>query len=162
MDTYYIYGLFNEKYPHTYIGYTTDINVRLSLHKSSAKTKNYKVYKYIRETGGWNDDWKMEVLETHECSKKFAIERERYYKELMGDLNERMPGRTDEEWRENNKEKRAEYDKNWRENNPEKMKAKIARDKLNIFTCECGSNLRWVDRVKHYETKKHLAYKNKD
>jgi predicted GIY-YIG superfamily endonuclease len=145
---YHIYGLFNEDHPHTYIGHTKNINARLYSHRNKAKTKNSKVYKCMREVGG---DWKMEVLETHECTKKYAKEREKFYKELMGDLNSEVPGGTREEWKKNN---------------PEKVKAKWKRSnvkcKLNRYTCECGSNLRWSDRLRHEKSKSHLAYKNKD
>ena len=145
---YHIYGLYNEDYPHTYIGYTEDLTARLSKHKFMAKTANSKVYKYMREVQG---DWKLEVLETHECSKKYAKERERYYKELMGDLNTEVPGRTHKEWREDNPEKfRKEMDR------------KYARQKLNRYTCECGSNLRWADKARHEKTKSHIAYETQN
>ena len=174
MTIYHIYGIYNEDYPHTYIGYTKDIEERLKAHRQCAKTKNYKVYKYMREVQG---KWKMEVLETHECSKKFAKERERYYKELMGDLNVKTPGRTKAEyyldnreikmeesrnWRENNRERHREQARNWCKNNQERVKANNDRQKLNRYTCACGSNLRWSDRLRHYRSDKHIAYKNKD
>jgi len=191
MVLYYIYGIFNEDYPGTYIGHTKDLEQRLKDHKKRAKTKNFKVYKTMREIGG---QWKMEVLETHECSKKYAKERERFYIELIGDLNKQTPNRTDEEyrednkeriaecskiwyennkersaethkiWYEKNKEKRAETNKTWKKNNPEKAKEywtkKNEKNKLNRYTCECGSNLRNADWKRHEKSKKHLAYKN--
>ena len=159
MTIYHIYGLFNEEHTGTYIGHTKDLAKRLSVHKNDAKTRNSKVYKYMREVQG---EWKIEVLETHECSKKYAIERERYYKELMGDLNTEVPGRTHAEYHLDNKEKYVKNTKTWRENNPEKVKAKYAKNKLNRFTCECGVNLRYSDKSKHEKTKKHVAYKNKE
>jgi len=162
MVLYYIYGLFNEDYPHTYIGHTKNLERRLADHKCCAKTKNSKIYKTMREVGG---EWKMEVLECHECNKKYAKKIERYYIELMGDLNKEVPGRTLEEWKEDNRERRLENDKIWYKNNPEKVKAKIERmcvkHKLNRFTCQCGStNIRTADRPKHEKTAKHTAYEN--
>ena len=171
---YHIYGLFNEDYPRTYIGHTKDIEQRLKNHKKDAKKLNNKLYKYMREVGG---EWKLEVLETHECSKKYAVERERYYKGLMGDLNTTVPGRTKAEyyldnreikmeesrnWRENNRERHREQSRNWCKNNQDRVKEKNDKHKLDRFTCECGTNLRWADRRRHEESKKHLAYKNKD
>ena len=127
---YHIYGLYNEDYPHTYIGYTKDLVKRLNKHKSDAKISNSKVYKFMREVQG---EWKLEVLETHECTKKYSIERERYYKELMGDLNTDVPGRTTKEWREDNKERVSETHKIWLEDNPEYNKTwyKKNKDKVN-------------------------------
>jgi predicted GIY-YIG superfamily endonuclease len=160
---YHVYGLFNEKHTGTYIGYTKDLTERLYSHRKRARTSNTKVYRRMREVGG---DWKMEVLETHECSKKYAKERERYYKELMGDLNEITPGREPPEYYLDNKEKYAEYGRNWRKNNPEKAKAKEQRAndkcKLNRYTCKCGVNLRWSDRHRHEKTKSHIAYETQN
>ena len=137
---YHIYGLFNEDYPRTYIGHTKDIEQRLKNHKKDAKKLNNKLYKYMREVGG---EWKLEVLETHECSKKYAVEESR-------------------NWRENNRERHREQSRNWCKNNQDRVKEKNDKHKLDRFTCECGTNLRWADRRRHEESKKHLAYKNKD
>ena len=113
----------------------------------------------MREVQG---EWKLEVLETHECTKKYAKERERYYKDLMGDLNERTPGREKPEYYLDNKKKYSDYDKNWRENNPERVKARYDRRKLNRYTCECGVNLRSDGKVVHYKTKSHIAYETQN
>tara|TARA_R110000822_G_scaffold37119_3_gene104095 strand:+ start:371 stop:868 length:498 start_codon:yes stop_codon:yes gene_type:complete len=160
---YHIYGLFNEEHTGTYIGYTKDLQQRLNSHKKRARRSNTKVYRRMREVQG---EWKLEVLETHECTKKQAKERERYYKELMGDLNEITPGREPPEYYLDNKEKYAEYGRNWRKNNPEKEKAKEQRAnvkrRLNRYTCECGSNLRCADRPRHEKSAKHIAYETQN
>jgi predicted GIY-YIG superfamily endonuclease len=148
MTIYHIYGLYNEEHTGTYIGHTKDLEERLRGHKKIAMTSNRKVYKYMREVGG---EWQMHVLETHECTKKYAIERERYYKDLVGDLNTEVPGR-----------EKPEYDKTWYKNNPEKVKAKNDKRKLERYTCQCGSNLRWSDRRQHEKSAKHIAYETQN
>jgi len=158
---YYIYALFNKNFPGTYIGHTKNLKVRLENHKFRAKTRNSKVYKYIRETGGI---WKMEVLEWHECDKQYAKERERYYIELMGDLNTEIPGREKPEYYLDNKERFASNNKKWHKNNPEKVKEhwtkQNEKNKLDRYTCECGSSLRKADKNRHEKTAKHTAYEN--
>jgi len=55
-----------------YIGSTEDINDRMSKHKYSCNNikhckYNYKVYKYIRDNGGWNE-WKYEIIDEVEVA----------------------------------------------------------------------------------------------
>ena len=55
-----------------YIGSTEDINDRMSKHKHSCNNlnsykSNYKVYKYIRENGGW-DEWTYEIIDEVEVA----------------------------------------------------------------------------------------------
>jgi len=55
-----------------YIGSTEDINDRMSKHKHSCnnikyRKYNYKVYKYIRDNGGWGE-WKYEVVDEVEVA----------------------------------------------------------------------------------------------
>ena len=44
-----------------YIGSTEDFNRRKIEHKYRCKTKDFKLYKYIRENGGWSS-WNMEII----------------------------------------------------------------------------------------------------
>ena len=51
-----------------YIGSTQDLNSRHAGHmrncnNSSTREHNYKLYKHIRENGGW-DSWNFEIIET--------------------------------------------------------------------------------------------------
>ena len=55
-----------------YIGSTEDIKDRMSKHKHSCNNikshkNNYKVYKYIRDNGGW-DEWKYEIIDEVEVA----------------------------------------------------------------------------------------------
>ena len=77
-----------------YIGSTTNFIKRKNMHKynctnENSKRNNLKIYKTVRESGGWKN-WKMIQMEEYECNnKQQAEEREEYWrKELKAELNE--------------------------------------------------------------------------
>jgi len=76
---------------------------RIKGHKYSCNTPhnkkyNIKVYKFIRENGGW-DNWEMIEIEKYPCKDKPTLEkRERYWIEKFKSfLNSRIPSQTEEE-----------------------------------------------------------------
>ena len=113
---------------HIYVGHTTNWNKRQNNHRSNCYNQNgtkynLKLYKNIRENGGWHD-WLMIWVEDYPCnSEPEAKARERYwYKELRANLNSLEPGRTNKEWYIDNRGKKAEQQKNNYENNKEAIK----------------------------------------
>jgi len=70
-----------------YIGSTTKFSSRKSHHKKSVvnkskKSYHRKLYRYIRENGGW-DKFVMEPIETFECETKGeGLLREQYFIDL--------------------------------------------------------------------------------
>jgi hypothetical protein len=93
-----------------YVGHTTDFTKRKNAHKTNcnnANSKHYnlKVYKIIRENGGWVN-WSMIEIEKFECTDaNEAKARERYYLELLNaQLNSSIPGRSQKEYFEANKD----------------------------------------------------------
>ena len=117
----------------TYIGHTTCYYQRYRLHKSNctndkAKSYNYKIYKIIRENGGW-DNWDMVIVENYPCNNiTEAKERERYWIETLGcNLNMRTPSR-----------KRPER--------------KI------FFNCDCGGTYSNYNKNIHFKSNKHTKY----
>ena len=67
-----------------YIGTTTNKSVRKYQHKRRCndpedKGYNWKVYKYIRKTGGF-DNWKMVIIENFPCKNEEELnKRENYW-----------------------------------------------------------------------------------
>ena len=126
-----------------YVGHTTQFTKRKCVHKSNCTNKNvvsynFKVYKTIRDNGGW-ENWSMIEIEKYNCKDgNEASSRERYwYETLNANLNNHCPNRTVKEYRvqyqdinkdyykdyyENNKEKKREYYKLYNEKNKEKLK----------------------------------------
>ena len=92
-----------------YIGSTRDEQKRINKHKYACNNENYKrynfkVYKFIRENGRW-DNWIFEVIEEYPCENKIElVEREQYYYDLLNPLlNMVRPHVSEEEIKECNK-----------------------------------------------------------
>jgi len=100
-----------------YIGSTEDIKCRMSTHKIrcnniKSRNYNYKVYKYIRDNGGWNE-WKYEIIDEVEVALREdagIYEGEYIIKyDAINKLNNRVAGRTYKEYYVQNIEKIKEY-----------------------------------------------------
>jgi hypothetical protein len=145
-----------------YIGHTTNFIERRRAHKKCCinaiyKAYNTKVYKCIRENGGW-ENWSMIIISEQECNDKSEackIERQ-YIEQYNATLNNNIPSRTVKEYREANKDKSKEYYqsnkdkiKEYRENNKEKINELIKK-------------YRDVNRSKINEKKKLYYENNKD
>ena len=118
-----------------YVGSTADFNKRKSSHKSDCNNQNgekynYKVYKTIRENGGWSNFKMIEIAKQEQITLRQAEYIEEQYRvELNADMNDRRCFLTEEErkeydknWYEKNKAKSVAKSKKWRENNPEYIK----------------------------------------
>jgi hypothetical protein len=62
-----------------YIGHTTNFVQRKSGHKqscNSSKSANHdcKLYKFIRDNGGW-DNWRMDIIAYHECNDHYEARK---------------------------------------------------------------------------------------
>ena len=144
-----------------YVGSTTNFRERKTGHKSrcnNEKNKSYnsKVYKFIRENGGWFN-WNMIELEKvncNDCKTLHKIERN-YIEKLGASLNIQTPSRTkrqyDKEYRKDNKGKIKEYKKEYYEKNKEYHK----ENRNLIITCICGCEIKQSKKARHFKTKKH-------
>lgn len=112
-----------------YIGHTTNLRNRKSHHKTNCnningKGYNRKVYKIIRDNGGF-DNWKFAVLEEAELENKLQAEKleRKWIEEIKPICNYQLPA---EYFKENQKE----YKKLWYEKNKEIVleKAKVNYD----------------------------------
>ena len=165
-----------------YRGKTGDWKKRKDRHKSSLYNindpkYNIKVYKWIRENGGW-DGCSFIILETDLTEEEACIKEGEYIRAIPEDirLNIQIPGstrvETDKIWYQKNKEKILETCRLYRENNKEKIKAyakksyeknkeKIkARQALKIECPEC-KKMRSKRHMKNHYIKMHpLLYFN--
>ena len=170
-----------------YIGSTTKklLSQRMATHR-----QNYKNWK-LDKTGKCMsfdlfdkygvENCKITLLENVNANSKDELHsREAFYIRTTSCVNKFIPLRTDEEWREDNKEtlkeKRKEYNENnkdhiaelqhnWRINNMEYVKSQYneTKDKTNAIkrekvNCLCGSVFSYGDKSKHLKTLKHLKY----
>ena len=63
-----VYQLYNNFDNYIYIGSSrSPLYKRLYQHKSLSKKNNYFVYKYINETGGW-DNWRILLIKEYNVS----------------------------------------------------------------------------------------------
>ena len=93
-----------------YVGHTTNFTKRKCQHKSATNYENgtkynLKIYKTIRDNGGF-ENWSMIEIEKYPCNDlQEAINRERYYYELLNaKLNTVIPARNIQEYYKDNKE----------------------------------------------------------
>ena len=80
-----------------YIGHTTNFVQRKYSHKRSCISEknanhNLKVYKCIRDNGGWNN-WKMDIIGFHECYDHYEARKieQKYFESLNATLNSIEP-----------------------------------------------------------------------
>jgi hypothetical protein len=123
-----------------YVGHTTNFVQRKHSHKracnkSSDQCHNLKVYKTIRERGGW-DNWNMEIIGFKNCkdhSEACAVEQE-YFNSYEASLNSILAKKSTIE------------------------RLPIAKEKLNLYCeickikCSCTKSFE-----RHQKTKKHLS-----
>jgi len=125
-----------------YIGHTTCYYQRYRLHKSNcnnetSKSYNSKIYKIIRENGGW-ENWNMIIIEKYPCNNiNEARDRERFWIEKeCSTLNVSIPNRSKKEYdqiyRIIHREEISEKSKEYRENNKDKIKQYIECNKEKI------------------------------
>ena len=75
-----------------YVGHTTNFFVRKYQHKISCKKSEVKIYKTIRNNGGW-DNWNMVEISKYNCkdSIEARIMEQKHYEELNASLNSCPP-----------------------------------------------------------------------
>ena len=156
-----------------YIGSTTDFTRRKYSHKSrcnnaNAKYYNLKVYKMIRDNGGF-DNFNIIVIKEYPCNNKREAEAEedKVMREMKANMNairpyvsreERLEQKRDYQhhYRLDNKDKIKEEQKHYRLEN----KDKTAEHKKQKITCECGCVLTKNHLARHRLTKKHQDFVN--
>lgn len=143
-----------------YIGSTLSFKHRKNSHKSDCCNPksvkyNLKVYKFIRDNGGF-ENWSMVLVEQYEATSQLHLEqRERYWLEtLQATLNKNIPSRTAMEYRQDHIEHKNEKSKQHYEENNEK----INEYKKKKFNCECGGKYTNSGKSLHEKSKKHITF----
>jgi hypothetical protein len=80
-----------------YVGHTIDFAKRKYAHRNSTNNEkspcyNLKLYKFIRDNGGW-DNWKMDIVNFYNCSnlREAKAKEQEHYIELHATLNSIEP-----------------------------------------------------------------------
>jgi len=116
-----------------YVGSTIEkLSIRMAKHRYD---KTCSLYKYV--DGDWKN-WYIELYEEYPCNNKQILEkREGEMIREIGNINNVIAGRTQKEYRQDNKEKIAEQRKEYREANGDKINEKkkehyqVNREKIN-------------------------------
>ena len=92
----------NNKITECYVGSTTNLTSKKSSHHLRCINENdpkhhYQVYKFIRDTGGW-DNWNFVLIKHFSCKDNDELRaRDQHFYELLNStLNSRPPFATDE------------------------------------------------------------------
>ena len=148
-----------------YVGHTTNFDKRKTQHKincynDNQKPYNFKVYRMIRENGGWEKFLMLEV-EKYPCADKREAERREneVMKELKTSMNTNKSFRTQDEITEYHKEHNTNYRKVHKDEITEHKKEYYESNKPKInekVKCECGCDVMKRCLNRHQATKKHL------
>ncbi len=153
-----------------YVGSTTDFKTRKSAHKSNCNNEkcssyNLKIYKMIRENGGWSN-WSMLQIEKFVCSdSNEAHARERYWIEyLNSELNIRIPIRSKKENCDYYKLYKAKYYDEHKEDNKDHLKEYCIqnKEKIHIYgkqeiqCTSCNCMIKKWNLSRHNKTIKHI------
>jgi hypothetical protein len=120
-----IYKLWSPSKNLVYYGSTVQsLAQRLSKHKN-----NHKYYKEDINNEYCSsylildcEDYKMELMEEYPCNNKTQLcKKEGEYIKANECVNKCIPGRTQQQWMEDNKDKMAEQQKEYREDNKDKI-----------------------------------------
>jgi hypothetical protein len=153
-----------------YVGSTTDFTKRKYSHKSACnneniKNYNLKVYKMIRNNGGW-DNWTMLVIEKFPCDDIHeATLRERYWYELLNaNMNTQVPSQSIEEYKKEyyiaNKDAHREYKKEYYIANKDERR-EVTNEKARDYYNENKERINASEAKKEYKRQYYIANKER-
>lgn len=134
---------------YTYVGMTTDFTKRKYAHKSNSnnittKFLNLKVYRIIRENGGWIN-WTMLEIEAYPCKTdtEARLKEREWYERLNATMNSIVPIVTEEEIQAS----------------VEKCKISIKANciKVKAYKKECAEKKK--EEIRAYKKEENKAYK---
>ena len=166
--TFYKIVCINDDIDLCYVGSTANWKARNHQHKSdcnneNCKIYNSKIYKTIRENGGWGNFKMIEIGKKEQLTKRQAEQIEDEYRvELKANMNTKRCYLTEEQiqkYYEENKDKIREQQQNYYEENKDKIreyKQNYYEENKEKVKCECGCEVCKVSLLKHKKTKKHI------
>jgi hypothetical protein len=183
---YIFYKIYCHDNDYIYVGSTCNFNNRKRQHKENTnldnKKNNLKVYKTIRENGGW-ENWKMIQIGTREQITKRQAEQieEEYILQLKAELNNKRAYLSEQVKKEQNaisnkkyresekgkatQEKRKDYFTQY--NNSEETKERkhewyLANKERTLskqaerYVCSCGKEVTIGKKARHEKTQFHI------
>jgi hypothetical protein len=151
-----IYSIRSYQTDNIYVGSTTQsLSKRLSKHKAHFniwKNNNKKYYSSFEILK--YDDAYIELIEEFSCENRMELEKREgeIIRATENCVNKIIAGRTNKQYRADNKAIIAERKKQYYESNKEKLNAK--------YTCECGGKYTHEHKSHHLKCQKHLNFIN--
>jgi hypothetical protein len=150
----------------TYVGMTTDFINRKSNHKTKCNNinnprHNLKVYRTIRENGGW-DNWTMLQIEAYPCNSSLEarLKEREWYEKLNATMNNNIPLRSDEERKAYTKQYQASYKVLHKDKIAEQAKVYYENNKEKIINYQSEYNETHKEKIN--KRKKAYYEKNKN
>ena len=178
-----IYKIVDVGYNKQYIGSTTEsLSQRMARHRAVYKCYNDGVRKDRNSSFDLFDEYspekcKIELVEFCKCETKYELlRREGELIKASDCVNKNVAGRSNREWKADNKVKEQVYHKTYRENHPDRVLKQqndyreahrdVLREKgrqsyhnhTEKHKCECGSTCHKFKIKRHERSKKHQAY----
>ena len=150
-----------------YVGSTTNFTTRKGKHKSDcnnekAPNHDVKLYRFMRETGGWSDEWSMVLVEAYpNCKSTLELRKyeRHHYDLLLPDLNMIKPYTSEEEkkqYYEDNKDDILEQRRQYYEENKDDILGKVT-----LYREGKKDELEEYNRQYYLNNKEEMDVKNK-
>jgi len=159
MTEFFIYKIYckDETIKDCYVGSTNNFNKRCGEHISNcnnenSKEYNLKVYKYIRDHGGFDNFIIEPIIECDESNRYDA--EVHYFLKLNAKLNTFWPKRSKKQYYNDNREQKLEQFRQYYIDNRERLN----ENRKTKIQCECGSVINRGDIAKHNRSQKHQNY----
>jgi len=156
-----------------YVGSTANWKARNHCHKSRCNNENNnsynsKIYKTIRENGGWCNFKMVQVGTREQLTKREAEQVEEEYRvALKSNMNGQRCFTTVEERQEQNRERCIRYSeenkdklKEYQEKYREEYREIINKKQKEKVKCVCGCEVRKSVLSRHQKTTKHIKLMN--
>ena len=148
-----VYKIVSAASDDVYVGSTTQsLSSRMSKHRSNHKGYLAGKYRYtssykLLEQG----DCHIILLENVSCANKEELHAaERRWIEQLACVNKNIPGRTDAEYYQDNRDVLTEYRRRYSQDNRERINQK--------HECACGGRFTLKNKTVHLRTKKHQRF----
>jgi hypothetical protein len=156
-----------------YIGSTTQtLSQRWTDHKKNCSVEKYQnvlLYKKLNELG--KDNFYIELYDEYPCENKIELEKkEGEITRQIGTLNQRVAGRSHEEYLKEEKDKvkisqqkyknkheeeSKQYQSKYQNENKESIKQQRKQYRTTLITCTCGCSITLGAKFNHMRSKKH-------
>ena len=151
-----IYQLLNSVTQDVYVGSTcSSLSKRFYNHRINMKFQGCEVYKKMKEIGA--DNFYIELIEAYPCNSKSELNaREGHYIRERGTLNMCIAGRSQKQYKLDNREQVLAEKRDYYKNNKESI-----ANKQNVkHLCECGCTYTHVNKARHMRSIKHIQSTN--